>query len=61
MTIIVGVHDTTYKQALENLKMNRNEVKKIMKHIHQIAIKYLTYLILNKRKLDNNKKLVDLP
>jgi hypothetical protein len=24
-----------------------------MKHLHQIAIKYLTYLVLSKRKLDN--------
>ena len=30
-----------------------------MKQFHQIAIKYLMYLILNKRKLDNNQPLVD--
>ena len=28
---------------------------KIMKEIHQNAIKYLTYLVLNKRKLDNKQ------
>jgi hypothetical protein len=27
-----------------------------MKNIHQNAIKYLTYLVLNKRKLDNKQK-----
>ena len=33
----------------------------LMKHLHQIAIIYLTYLILNKRKLDNKQPLVDPP
>ena len=32
-----------------------------MKQIHQIAIKYLTYLILNIRKLDNKQPPVDPP
>ena len=29
--------------------------KKNYENIHQIAIKYLTYLVLNKRKLDNKQ------
>ena len=32
-----------------------------MKHLHQIVIKYLTYLLLNKRKLDNKQPPVDPP
>ena len=32
-----------------------------MKSIHHIAIKYLTYLVLNKRKLDNKQEHVQLP
>jgi hypothetical protein len=44
---------------LGNIKIPKNKVKELMKHIHQTAIKYLTYLILNKRELDNNQKLVD--
>ena len=32
-----------------------------MKHLHQIAFKYLTYLILNKRKLYNKQPPIDPP
>jgi hypothetical protein len=32
-----------------------SNIKKLMKDIHQNAIKYLTYLILNKIKLDNKQ------
>jgi hypothetical protein len=39
--------------------MPPQEIKKLMKHIHQISIKYLTYLVLNKRKLDNKHIPVD--
>ena len=35
-------------QELEWLKIPKNEVRTLMKQIHQIAIKYLTYLIWNK-------------
>ena len=31
-------------------------MKRTMKNIHQIAIKYLTYLVLNKRKLDDKQE-----
>ena len=30
----------------------KSNIKTLMKNIHQNAIKYLTYLVLNKRKLD---------
>jgi hypothetical protein len=32
-----------------------------MKYKHQIAINYLTYLVLNKGKLNNNQAHVDMP
>ena len=32
-----------------------------MKSLHQNAIKYLTYLVLNKRKLDNKQIPIPLP
>jgi hypothetical protein len=32
-----------------------------MKHIHQIAIKHPTYLVLNRRKLDNNQPKLTYP
>ena len=32
-----------------------------MKNIHKNAIKYLTYLVLNKKKLDNKQKTVTPP
>ena len=62
ITITVGIRGAIYEQPikeLERLKIPKNEVRSIMKQFHQIAIKYLTYLILNKRKLDNNQPLVD--
>jgi hypothetical protein len=36
-------------------------MKKLMKDIHQNAIKYLTYLILNKRKLETTNHLSPHP
>jgi hypothetical protein len=32
-----------------------------MEYIQQIAIKYLTYLVLNKRELNNNQATIDSP
>jgi hypothetical protein len=48
-------------QKLEDLKIPKSNIKKLMKDIHQNAIKYLTYLILNKRKLDNKQTPVPPP
>ena len=46
---------------LANLKIPKANIKTLVKNIHQNAIKYLTYLVLNKRKLENNKLLFHLP
>ena len=45
-------------ELLENLHIPTSLIKKknTMKAIHQIAIKYLTYLVLNTRKLDNKQE-----
>jgi hypothetical protein len=42
-------------EQLTNLKIPKTHIKTLMKNIHQNAIKYLTYLVLNKRKLDNKQ------
>ena len=48
-------------QTNSNLKIPKTSIKTLMKEIHQNAIKYLTYLVLNKRKLKINKLLSHLP
>ena len=55
-----AIHEQPIKD-LEKLKTPKNKIKTLMKQLHQIAIKYLTYLMLNKRKLDNKQPLVDPP
>ena len=40
---------------LTNLKIPKFNIKTLMKNIHQNTIKYLTYLVLNKIKLDNKQ------
>ena len=53
-----GVHGTVHKQSLEvleNFNLLPREVGKLMKHVHQNIHKYLTDLVLNKRKFVNNK------
>jgi hypothetical protein len=55
-----AIHEQSIKQ-LTDLKIPKSNIKKLMKDIHQNAIKYLTYLILNKRKLDNNQPPVPPP
>ena len=64
ITVTVEVRGVIHKQslkALEKLKLPPREVKKIMKHIHQIGRKYLTYVVPNKRKFNNNQTPVDMP
>ena len=64
ITIIAGVRGAIHEQTikkLEKLKIAKNEIKRLMEHLHQIAIKYLTYLMLNKRKLDNKQPPIDSP
>ena len=40
---------------LANLKIPKSNNKTLIKKLHQNDIKYLTYLVLNKRKLDNKQ------
>ena len=50
ITVIIDVQGIVHKQslkALEKLKNTPKKSEKLMKYIHQIAIKYLTYLVLN--------------
>ena len=49
-----AIHEQPIKD-LEKLKIPKNKIKTLMKHLQQIAIKHLTYLILNKRKQDNKQ------
>ena len=51
ITTITGVRGAIHKQPikeLEKLKIPKSKIKTLMKHLHQIGIIYLTYLILNK-------------
>ena len=48
------IHERSIDQ-LNKLKIPKPSIKTLMKNIHQNAIKYLTYLILNKKKLDNKQ------
>jgi hypothetical protein len=64
ITITTSVRGATQEKPikyLEKLKVHKNEIKTLMKHLHQIAIKYLTYLTLNKRKLYNKQPPIDPP
>ena len=62
--ITAGVRGAIHEhsiQKLKDLKIPKLNIKKLMKDIHQNAIKYLTYLVLNKRKLDNKQTPVPPP
>ena len=48
-------------EKLDNLKIPKSSIKSLMKSLHQNAIKYLTYLVLNKRKFDNKQNIVTPP
>jgi ribonuclease HI len=64
ITITAGVRGAIHEhsiQKLTDLKIPKSNIKKLMKDIHQNAIKYLTYLVLNKRKLDNKQTPVPPP
>ena len=63
ITIMARVQRAFYEQsiqALKNLNIPTNEIKKLLKYIHQIFVKYLTYLVLNQRQL-HNKQTPHLP
>ena len=58
--VIGAIHEQSIKQ-LEELDIPKPNVKNLMKKIHQNAINYLTYLVLNKRKLDNKQNTIAPP
>ena len=60
----IVVRGAIHEQSIEklaNLKIPKTSIETLMKNIHQNAIKYLTYLVLNKRKLDNKQSTVAPP
>jgi hypothetical protein len=64
ITIIAGVRGAIHEQSikkLEELEIPKPGIKSLMKNLHQNAIKYLTYLVLNKSKLDNKQNTVAPP
>jgi hypothetical protein len=64
ITITAGVRGAIHEQSikkLEDLNIPKTSIKSLMKSIHQNAINYLTYLVLNKRKLDNKQNTVAPP
>jgi hypothetical protein len=46
---------------LANLKIPKASNKTLMKNIHQNVIKYSTYLVLNKRELENKHVTISPP
>ena len=60
-TCVRGAIHKHHTKDIEELKIPKNEIKALMKQLHLIAIKYLTYLIQNKRKLDNKIPPIDPP
>ena len=49
------------KFLITHLLCHWGNIKNLMKNIHQNAIKYLTYLVLNKRKLENKQTTISPP
>ena len=63
-SITVGIRGAIQEyfiDKLTKLKIPKSNIKNLMKDMHQNAIKYLTYLVLNKRKLDNKQTPVPPP
>ena len=64
ITITYGVRGAIHEHSinkLTDLKIPKSRIKTLMKDIHQNAIKYLTYLVLNKRKLENKQTTIAPP
>ena len=64
ITITVGVRGAIHEHfinKLAHLKIPKTTIKTLMKNIHQNAIKYFTYLVLNKRKLDDKQAPIPPP
>ena len=63
-SITVGIRGAIQEyfiDKLTKLKIPKSNIKNLMNDMHQNAIKYLTYLVLNKRKLDNKQTPVPPP
>ena len=63
-SITVGIRGAIQEyfiDKLTKLKIPKSNIKNLMNDIHHNAIKYLTYLVLNKRKLDNKQTPVPPP
>ena len=61
ITITAGVRGAIHEHSINklvNMKIPKSTIKTLMKNIHLNTIKYLTYLILNKRKLENKQTIV---
>lgn len=57
ITITAGLRGAIHEQPIkdiEKLKIPKNKIKTPMKHLQHISIKYLTYLILNKKRKKKN-------
>ena len=48
-------------KKLKELNIPKTNIKNLMKIIHKNIITYLTYLVLNKRKLDNKQTTIAPP
>ena len=48
-------------KKLKELNIPKTNIKNLMKIIHKNVITYLTYLVLNKRKLDNKQTTIAPP
>ena len=64
IAITAGVRGAIHEQSIKKLDevdILKTSIKNLMKNIHQNAINYLTYLVLNKRKLDNKQDTIAPP
>ena len=64
LTITAGLRGAIHKQSINNLvnlKIPKANIKTLMKDIHQNAIKYLTFFVLNKRRLENKQTTISPP
>ena len=65
IVINIGVRGAIHEKSVTSLEeiytCSPSIMKKAMKAMHQTIIKYLTYVILNKRKLDNKQEPVAPP
>jgi hypothetical protein len=64
ITITAGMRGAIHEQSITkliDLSIPKTNIKNLMKNIHQNAIKYLTYLVLNKGKLDNKQTTIAPP